>query len=275
MDECSSCQSGRGKGCEGVRGSGRGRQGNRDRVVVGVMAARTQRGVLHVAIEGAIGVGKSACLGTLRRAFAHDPSVVFVDEPVELWSSTGLLRAAYEGTISKAVFQLVALTTRCAALMDASARPGVRLIISERSLETDRDVFASVNLRDGPDLTAYATAYMELQRMHGMVWPELETRHIVLTAPAATIAGRMQARGREGEEHVDETYMQLLLNAHTRFAAVNKDHVHVVDASGAKNAVAAKALDAVHALVRDHTAMTASVNDVTGDAIPRHLARPT
>ena len=38
---------------------------------------------LVLSIEGNIGIGKSTLLGNLRKRYAADPDVVFVDEPVE------------------------------------------------------------------------------------------------------------------------------------------------------------------------------------------------
>ena len=47
-----------------------------------------------VCVEGGIGSGKSTAMLALRAAFQRDPSVVFVDEPVQKWERAGMLKEA-------------------------------------------------------------------------------------------------------------------------------------------------------------------------------------
>ena len=61
------------------------------------MTARSEK-QLVLSIEGNIGIGKSTLLGLLRERYAQDASVVFVDEPVDLWEKSGLLQAMYAST---------------------------------------------------------------------------------------------------------------------------------------------------------------------------------
>jgi deoxyadenosine/deoxycytidine kinase len=102
-----------------------------------------------------IGVGKSTLLKRLRKQLADNSAVTFVDEPVEIWEEAGLLAAMYDGTLSHAAFQLTALTTRYAALAHALKVPGVELVIAERSLGSDRRVFAHTHLGE-LEFRAYA-----------------------------------------------------------------------------------------------------------------------
>jgi thymidylate kinase len=104
-----------------------------------------------------IGVGKSTLLKRLRKQLADNSAVTFVDEPVEIWEAAGLLAAMYDGTLSHAAFQLTALTTRYAALAHALKVPGVELVIAERSLGSDRRVFAHTHLGE-LEFRAYAAA---------------------------------------------------------------------------------------------------------------------
>jgi hypothetical protein len=64
-------------------------------------------------------VGKSTLLAKLRDAYAGVEGVVFVDEPVVAWEQAGLLSAMYDGRLHAAVFQMMALSTRYAALRRA------------------------------------------------------------------------------------------------------------------------------------------------------------
>lgn len=113
---------------------------------------------LLVSIEGNIGVGKSTLLGNLRAHFKHAQHVAFVDEPVGLWEQHGLLAAMYDGSLSRCSFQLMALATRYAALLNTLASDAT-IIITERSIHSDRACFARVNLDSPADKAAYAATH--------------------------------------------------------------------------------------------------------------------
>ena len=78
---------------------------------------------------------------------------MFVDEPVQLWEQHGLLSAMYSGMLSRVAFQQAALVTRGAALQKALAT-GAKLIITERSVVSDRACFAKVNLAERCEVSA-------------------------------------------------------------------------------------------------------------------------
>ena len=107
-----------------------------------------------VNLEGNIGAGKSTLLRVLKAAYGGCSAVRFVDEPVAQWERAGLLAALYAGKMSPAAFQLTAMVTRAAALKETLADPFAKVIISERSLASDRAVFAATQL-SGADRDAY------------------------------------------------------------------------------------------------------------------------
>ena len=84
-------------------------------------------------------VGKSTLLAKLRDAYAGVEGVVFVDEPVVAWEQAGLLSAMYDGRLHAAVFQMMALSTRYAALRRAPRRLGA--VALERPLRLRGDAF--------------------------------------------------------------------------------------------------------------------------------------
>ena len=110
-----------------------------------------------LSLEGNIGAGKSTVLAALRQRFASHPNVVFVAEPVAEWERAGLLAAMYSGALSHVAFQMTAMATRYSDLSRALATPGVSLLVAERSLASDRRIFAQTHLR-GIEATAYETA---------------------------------------------------------------------------------------------------------------------
>ena len=68
-------------------------------------------------IEGNIGAGKTSLLTALGEHFGD--RVRIVEEPVKVWEESGLLAECYDGTVSRATFQHVALATKTAALAEA------------------------------------------------------------------------------------------------------------------------------------------------------------
>ena len=117
-----------------------------------------------MSVEGGIGVGKSTCLAALVERYAHDPAVVVLFEPVDAWREHGLLQRMYANEMTKLEFQLVALATIAGPLAEALRRPGVRLVITERSPLSSWRVFAVLNLK-GADVAAFELAYAAVQQM--------------------------------------------------------------------------------------------------------------
>ena len=113
-----------------------------------------------VSLEGNIGAGKSTLLKALQLL---RPDWRFIPEPLDAWlsfqSETGesLLEAFYRDPSRWAyTFQNCALLTRYLAIeaavgaARASGATGRQLFITERSLGTDRHVFAKALEGDGP-----------------------------------------------------------------------------------------------------------------------------
>ena len=120
--------------------------------------------VSHLSVEGGIGVGKSTCLAALAGRYAHDPAVIVLPEPVDAWREHGLLQRMYANEMTKLEFQLVALATIAGPLAEALRRPGVRLVITERSPLSSWRVFAKLNLSEADDMAAFELAYAALLR---------------------------------------------------------------------------------------------------------------
>jgi deoxyadenosine/deoxycytidine kinase len=200
-------------------------------------------------------VGKSTLLAKLRDAYAGVEGVVFVDEPVVAWEQAGLLSAMYDGRLHAAVFQMMALSTRYAALRRALTS-GARLVVSERSLWSDRCVFAATHLK-GCDKDAYDLAHDSMLAS----LPATARATILLDAPVATLLARVAARGRDGEGAADDAeggaggggcsaaYLAELDAAHARYYAGLDHHAARVDAADGPAAVARRVVAAIDAAV--------------------------
>ena len=172
----------------------------------GVLALPQDKTLVN--LEGNIGAGKSTLLRVLKAAYGGCSAVRFVDEPVAQWERAGLLAALYAGKMSPAAFQLTAMVTRAAALKEALADPFAKIVISERSLASDRAVFAATQL-SGADRDAYDLAHATIE-----LPAVAATATVLLDCPVEELTRRVARRRRDGENHVSAEYLQMLEAAH-------------------------------------------------------------
>jgi len=161
---------------------------------------------LLVSIDGNIGSGKSTTWDMLKEAYAGRDDVHFVEEPVDSWrqvkDSDGvpILTNFYKDKKAFAFrFQMMAYISRL-ALLRATVREHAgrcRIIITERSVDTDRNIFAKM-LYDSGDIAhdehaIYTMWFDEFVRdlpVAGLVY---------IRADPETCMQRITKRGREGE----------------------------------------------------------------------------
>jgi deoxyadenosine/deoxycytidine kinase len=107
-------------------------------------------------IDGNIGSGKSTLLNNLRENYKNDSNVVFADEPVSEWESikdsngTSMLEKFYKDQKAYSFpFQMMAYISRLHILRNIVKENPNAVIITERSLHTDRLVFAKMLFDSG------------------------------------------------------------------------------------------------------------------------------
>ena len=151
-----------------------------------------------LSIEGGIGVGKSTVLERLQRddELASREDVVFIREPVDEWERAGILHDYYHGDLSAGVFQLTVMCTRYRLLEQALRCSRVRVIISERSLESDRSVFAKLLVQAPAESRAYELAHTSLSET---LSARCRHRAIHIDLPPDEAVQRVRSRGRAGE----------------------------------------------------------------------------
>lgn len=106
-------------------------------------------------IEGNIGSGKSTAVAEVKKYFKDNKSVVFLQEPVDVWMSitdengTDLLTHFYKDQEKYSFhFQMAAYISRVSSIMKHLNDPNVKLIVVERSIWTDKNVFAKMLYED-------------------------------------------------------------------------------------------------------------------------------
>lgn len=178
-----------------------------------------------LSLDGNIGAGKTTLLELL-----HDilPSLKLVKEPVEEWltmkddNGDSILKMYYDNPKRYAyLFQHTALMTRIRNTKDAIASAQEDdVIISERSIFTDRFVFAEMLKREGLLSSIEWDLYLRwFDLLAGMM--KLDGI-IMIDTPPSVCSERIVTRGRKGEEHISQTYLNELHSVHNEWLAQTK-----------------------------------------------------
>ena len=176
---------------------------------------------IHVSIEGPVGVGKSTLMNALSEKFASN-TVAFIQEPLQLWRSTGMLRRYYAGEMSPLEFQMAALVTLYAPFAQAMATPGIRVVVTERSLRSNLEVFARLNLH-AEALTDFCTTYDALLS----TLPPRREVLIYLQAHPDLLVERVLERGRPEETALDAAFHARLIQQHDAMCANHQEVVYI------------------------------------------------
>ena len=154
-------------------------------------------------VQGNIAAGKSTFVENLRKQHEDNSRVCFLQEPVDEWSTITdaegkTMLALFYGNQERYAFsfQMMAYISRLALLKRAIAK-GYDIIITERSLETDRQIFAKMLYDDGKIASVEYQIYLKWFDEFKRDFPE-ENVIYVKTTPNIS-AERVVKRGREGE----------------------------------------------------------------------------
>ena len=174
---------------------------------------RSTKGILS--IEGNIGAGKSTLLDQLKEGCVDSrQKVVFMQEPVDKWSEIcnesgdTILSCFYQDPGKYAfAFQVMAFTSRLAAFKRlVKENPDCELIVCERSLEADRNIFAQM-MRDQGSMEPMV--YQVYEMLYETTASEFPASNIVyLDASPETCLQRIAKRGRAGESGIGLDYLE-------------------------------------------------------------------
>lgn len=191
-----------------------------------------------ISIEGNIASGKSTCVDTLRDKFANNPHVKVLLEPLHIWQEIkdkdGMdMISKFYGNIPKYsfAFQMMAYISRLTILREALRDPEVEVIITERSLLTDKFVFAKM-LHDNGDMED--VEHQIYMKWFDSFFEELPTHDLFYIRTDPEVAHlRLQKRAREGE-NVPLEYLKHVHKYHEDWLSSSKD-VIIIDGNVDKN----------------------------------------
>ena len=175
-----------------------------------------------ISLDGNIGVGKTTLIEHIRKRF---PDIVIVPEPVDMWTQLkdekgrNLLELFYKDKQRWSFsFQQAAMLSRLLLLQKAveDAKPG-QIILSERSVLTDRFVFAEM-LHTSGDLNPIEwTLYQYWYKAFGSMLPMAGLLYI--NTGVDTAYRRIQSRARSGEAEISKEYLEALDRQHRAWVA--------------------------------------------------------
>ena len=191
---------------------------------------------LHVAVEGAVAVGKSTLLPKLHEIFlANNIEIDLVPEPGDRWvdwkgtnpddGSWNLLELMYQHPEENASrFQMAAAISKIQSLNDS---PGPAKLV-ERTLLCQQKVFIPLLIKNGY-LSELDQSILEqfFQMTRGMTGLKADVIIYLRTSPEIAMT-RIQSRGRTGESNIQLEYLTALHELYDDWLIYNREESNVV-----------------------------------------------
>lgn len=166
-----------------------------------------------ISLEGNIGSGKSTLLKFLEEAFSQNKNIIFLKEPVDEWENiidkegTTMLEKFYGDQEKYSFpFQMMAYISRLAIMKKTMEENENCIIITERSLSTDKYVFAKMLYESGKIEDVCYKIYKMWFDTFAKDYP-VEKMIYIKTSPE-TCHERITKRSRTGEEQIPLDYLK-------------------------------------------------------------------
>lgn len=164
-----------------------------------------------ISIEGNIGSGKSRFLSFLKAKYKDNKDILFLNEPVDDWETikdengVTMLQKFYENPEKYSFsFQMMAYISRLSIMLKA-IDTGVKFIITERCLLTDKYIFAKMLYDDGKiekvEFDIYNKWFNQFNKY------TISDLIYIQTKPEVCLE-RVQKRSRAGENHIPLEYLK-------------------------------------------------------------------
>lgn len=185
-----------------------------------------------ISVEGNIGTGKSTLIRILKEKHGNKKNIIFVEEPLNEWlelkdkDGENILKKFYDNQERWSYsFQMNAFITRAKSILKAN--PSENIVIVERSVLTDRNVFASL-LRDSNKISSlewqlYEQWFSWLLNDYN-IKPDL---YIYLSATPQTSFTRMKNRARSEEDIIPMDYITSVAKKHDQWLFTETNSVTI------------------------------------------------
>lgn len=190
-----------------------------------------------ITIEGNIGSGKSTLLAHLKEKYKTNANIIFLREPVDEWESikdkegVTMLEKFYSDQKTYSFsFQMMAYISRLNLLKDAVKNNPDAIIITERSLTTDKMVFAKM-LYDAGNIEE--VNYQIYSKWFDCFASEYPIKKIIYVKSSPKICyDRIHERSRLGESVIPLEYLNTCDEYHSgmmQYFSENKNELLELD----------------------------------------------
>ena len=186
-----------------------------------------------IVFEGNIGVGKSTMSALAEQ---YIPNSIVIPEPVPLWKETvdsnneNILCKFYQDQKRYSfAFQMFACITRMMKKVEAINTSNADVLLFDRSVNTDKKVFAQMLYDDGKINELEFKIYcMQYDFYTTQVCPETYDKIIYLRCEPEIAYSRIKKRNRSEEKDISLSYLTKVHNYHEKWLC-NNSNVMVVD----------------------------------------------
>lgn len=187
-----------------------------------------------VSIEGNIGSGKSTLMENLKKTYKNNSQVIFLKEPVDEWEnikdSNGvtILQKFYADQEKYSfAFQMMAYVSRLNILRDTlktldTTSDKKYIIITERSLNTDRYVFAKMLFETGKMEDVFYQIYLNWFDTFSQEFPV--DKIVYVKVEPSICHTRISKRAREGEDCIPIEYLDTCHKYHEDMLEINNQN---------------------------------------------------
>ncbi len=178
-------------------------------------------------LEGNIGAGKTSLGNILKNSREFE----FLEEPVDTW------REGFAGNLFEMfytdmprwsfTFQIMAFTTRAKTWSEILQKVQGDRVVLERSIYTDRNVFAKNLYAAGAMNDSEWQVYQQLWEFLASNYCEKPQKIIYLRTPAELCLERIKQRGRNEEQQMPLDYLKSLEALHDEWLMDHPDVIHI------------------------------------------------
>ncbi len=186
-----------------------------------------------ISIEGNIGSGKSTLLAKLKEYYKNNSNVIFLKEPVDEWEQikdkdglTMLQKFYADQERYSFPFQMMAYISRLAILRKVIKENKNAILITERSLYTDKLVFAKMLYEQGKIEDVNYLIYLHWFEEFASDCPVSNVIY-VKTSPEKCYE-RVHKRSRQGEEVIPLSYLKSCDDYHNNFLSDSSESTNSI-----------------------------------------------
>lgn len=179
-----------------------------------------------ISIDGNIGSGKSTLMGELELIFSDNKNIVFLKEPTKEWENitdengVTILQKFYENPSKYGFsFQIMAYISRLKIMKEEFDKNPKAIFITERSLFTDKFVFAKMLFDSGNIELVNYKIYLEWFNTFADEFPV--SKVIYVNTDPEICHHRIEKRSRTGESNIPIEYLQNCHKYHNNMLDIN------------------------------------------------------